>query len=512
MSTRTANAKRKRVAKGRWRGPESARPRSRRAGNRTLLRHGETGAENLSYYGYDAANELTTVHDQGGWSYFYYDQNGNTVTEQTPSYTRYYDWDGRDMLAGVRSTEAGWTDNVYRYDGLASRVSTLESSGFTYYDWDAINVLQEKDGSGNVTSRQVHGYAPILSVGDIALMDVAGSPYVLLADQVGTTSNLLDSTGVKANSYTYDAFGVGRSVTETVPNRYRFWSKRLDADLAFYLTNAGPYAPRHGRYTAAYSGLFARANAVSGQPTRPTGAPTQKDVNVPDHYEAEPFGFLDQGHRFYTYSLVKPAQATWDQVNRWNRRDLYAFMTDRSGPFSYDSEIAKVRALVDRLSAQAWKTRCAFSFYPHATEPLFKMVKADDCLYLAAYGHGTWTPGKLPGTGTGQLLVFPWVTLATSEYDSDPVHFCLVSCGRIPPCTSIAEGYAKLEFCIWKLFVNCKATCPPGRFCTIYVSGGPHYSYWGTPWVRDPRIVQVWDAWWNQNPSGWPGGTAPGGR
>ncbi len=220
------------------------------AGNRTFLRHGETGAENLSYYGYDAANELTMVHDQSGWSYFYYDQNGNTVTEQTPSYTRYYDWDGRDMLVGVRSTEAGWTDNVYRYDGLASRVSTLESSGFTYYDWDAINVLQEKDGQGSVTSRQVHGYAPITNVGDIALMDMAGTPYVVLADQVGTTSNLLDATGAKANSYTYDAFGVARSVSETVPNRYRFGTKRLDPDPALYHFIARQYDAHVGLHAS----------------------------------------------------------------------------------------------------------------------------------------------------------------------------------------------------------------------------------------------------------------------
>jgi len=31
------------------------------AGNRTLLRHGETGAENLTYYEYDAANELSLL-------------------------------------------------------------------------------------------------------------------------------------------------------------------------------------------------------------------------------------------------------------------------------------------------------------------------------------------------------------------------------------------------------------------------------------------------------------------
>jgi hypothetical protein len=78
------------------------------------------------------------------------------------------------MLTGVRSTEQGWTDNVYRYDGMASRVSTLESSGFTHYDWDGINVLQEKDAAGQVPERQVHGYAPIVPVGDIVLIEKLG--------------------------------------------------------------------------------------------------------------------------------------------------------------------------------------------------------------------------------------------------------------------------------------------------------------------------------------------------
>ncbi|MCD6365649.1 MAG: hypothetical protein J7M14_07210 [Planctomycetes bacterium] len=82
------------------------------------------------------------------------------------------------MMVGVRSTEGGWTDNEYRYDGLASRVCTVESGGFAYYDWDGINVLQEKDGAGSVTERQVHGYAPIVSVGDIAQMDKSGTVYV----------------------------------------------------------------------------------------------------------------------------------------------------------------------------------------------------------------------------------------------------------------------------------------------------------------------------------------------
>jgi RHS repeat-associated protein len=218
------------------------------AGNRTLLRHGETDAENLTYYTYNGANELTELHDAAGWTYFDYDPNGNTVMEQAPSYTRYFDWDGRDMLTGVRSTEQGWTDNVYRYDGLASRVSTLESGGLTYYDWDSINVIQEKDADGDVTNRQVHGHAPVFSVGDIALMDKSGTPYVPVSDQVGTTWNLLDSSASKANSYAYDAFGVARSVSETVSNLCRLGTKRLGVDSGLYHFIARHYRAAAGRF------------------------------------------------------------------------------------------------------------------------------------------------------------------------------------------------------------------------------------------------------------------------
>ncbi len=218
------------------------------AGNRTLLRHGESGADDLTYYGYNAANELTSLHDAAGWTYYGYDANGNTVMEQKPSYTRYYEWDGRDMMVGVRSTEGGWTDNVYRYDGTTSRVSTLESGGLTYYDWDGINVIQEKDAAGGVTDRQVHGYAPIPSVGDIALMDKGGTPYVPVSDQPGTVWNLLDDTASKANAYGYDAFGVGRSASETVANAYRFAGLRLSSASQYY-AKARWYSPGHGRFS-----------------------------------------------------------------------------------------------------------------------------------------------------------------------------------------------------------------------------------------------------------------------
>jgi RHS repeat-associated protein len=75
-----------------------------------------------------------------------------------------------------------------------------------------------------------------------------GSVYVPIADQVGTTWALLDESGDKVNSYGYDAFGVGRSASETVGNLYRFDTKRLDPDSALYHFIARQYVPRIGRF------------------------------------------------------------------------------------------------------------------------------------------------------------------------------------------------------------------------------------------------------------------------
>ncbi len=179
------------------------------AGNRTQMTDAY-GYETVDYT-YGAGNELTgiSVHApgverSGGYDW---DQNGNAVLYWMSGQSDVsYGWDSRDML--VNYNDAAY----YRYDGMAGRVSTQESAGVTYYDWDGINVIQEKDASGSVTERQVHGYAPIPSVGDIALMDKRGHWRLCRSPTRWGRRAVLDPTAAVANTYTYDAFGVGRAI------------------------------------------------------------------------------------------------------------------------------------------------------------------------------------------------------------------------------------------------------------------------------------------------------------
>ncbi len=197
-------------------------------------------------------------------------------SQDAPGHATYFSFDAVGNQNAV-TTPLGHTA-YYGYDDMAGRVSTQESAGVTYYDWDGINteramrasvarptgrvrrtrpaprragnVIQEKDASGSVTGRQVHGYAPIPSVGDIALMDKGASGvYVPISDQVGTVWPLLDSTGAVVNTYSYDAFGVGGATTEAVSNLYRFGTKRLD-DSGLYHFIARQFSPWIGRYAS----------------------------------------------------------------------------------------------------------------------------------------------------------------------------------------------------------------------------------------------------------------------
>jgi len=119
----------------------------------------------------------------------------------------------------------------------------------TYYAWDGIRVLKTEDGAGALRQRQVHGYAPTPSVGDMVLIEsAAGDPYAPIPDQVGTNWKLLDSAAAVANSYQYDAFGVGRSASESFSNPYRFAGKPLDPDPTLYHFLARQYVAGVGRF------------------------------------------------------------------------------------------------------------------------------------------------------------------------------------------------------------------------------------------------------------------------
>ena len=101
-----------------------------------------------------------------------------------------------------------------------------------------------------------------------------------VADQVGTIWGWPNTSAAKANAYQYDAFGVGRAESETVPNRYRFGTKRLDADTGLYHFIARQYMPDLGRRASPiWHRLISAGNLVYAAAASPLTPGTPAETN-----------------------------------------------------------------------------------------------------------------------------------------------------------------------------------------------------------------------------------------
>jgi len=128
--------------------------------------------------------------------------------------------------------------------------------------WDkgGLNLLAEKDASGNVTAEYIHGYSPVNGIGTLvaAKKTVGETTYYQYPqyDHRGTVVGLTDKTGAVIASYEYNAFGEVISADEStevqaVGNRFRYqsnWMVLKDSGDRFYISAARVYDAKLGRF------------------------------------------------------------------------------------------------------------------------------------------------------------------------------------------------------------------------------------------------------------------------
>ena len=132
-----------------------------------------------------------------------YDANGNTLSEaQGRSFT--WDFENRLTQAVVPGTNGGTT--TFRYDPFGRRIQKSGPLGTTNFLYDADNVIEEVDQSGNALARySQHGEMdqPLSAIR-------SGTVSYYQQDGLGSVSSLSNSAGTLANTYTYDSFGTSR--------------------------------------------------------------------------------------------------------------------------------------------------------------------------------------------------------------------------------------------------------------------------------------------------------------
>jgi YD repeat-containing protein len=122
-------------------------------------------------------------------------------------------WDGEDRLTHT-ALPSGIVDS-FTYNGDGLRVQKIDSTGTTKHVWDGQNILLETDGSNII--QVVYSLQPML-YGNLISQRRSGITSFYLFDGLGSTTQLVNSTGSVTDSYVYDSFGNAVLTTGTTKN------------------------------------------------------------------------------------------------------------------------------------------------------------------------------------------------------------------------------------------------------------------------------------------------------
>jgi RHS repeat-associated protein len=169
------------------------------------------------------------------------DANGNTLNDASgKSYT--WDFENRLTQAVVPGTNGGTTS--FKYDPFGRRIQKSGPFGTTNYLYDGVNSIEEVDQSGNILAR----YARTKKVDEPLSESRSGTLSYYQRDGVGSVTSLSNSSGVLANTYTYDSYGEVASSTGTLVNPFQYTGREFDSETGIYYYRARYFDPKAGRF------------------------------------------------------------------------------------------------------------------------------------------------------------------------------------------------------------------------------------------------------------------------
>jgi RHS repeat-associated protein len=170
-----------------------------------------------------------------------YDNNGNTVTDAG---AKGYTWDFENRL--VQAVVPGTGTTTFKYDPFGRRIQKSGPLGTTNYLYDGFRLIQEVNGSGNVSA----GYAQGLAVDEPLAESRSGTASYYQTDGLGSVTSLTNSSGAIAATYTYDGFGKLTGSTGSTPNPLQFTARESDSETGLYYYRARYFDPSAGRFVS----------------------------------------------------------------------------------------------------------------------------------------------------------------------------------------------------------------------------------------------------------------------
>ena len=200
-------------------------------------------------------NQLTTDSTHA----YQYDDNGNLTRKTllaTGTYTQ-YSYDPENRLVKVEDFVAGNStpafSSTYRYDGLGRRIEKVANGQTKRYIYDGEDILLEYDGTNTLQARYTHGPG----IDEPIAVTKGGSTFFYHQDGLGSVTDLTDTVGVTAKSYSYDAYGNILESPGTVEQPYTYTGREFDSESGLYYYRARYYDPATGRFLQEDPILFA---------------------------------------------------------------------------------------------------------------------------------------------------------------------------------------------------------------------------------------------------------------
>jgi RHS repeat-associated protein len=181
-------------------------------GNTTL----STGSNSASVQAVDGGNNTATLNktvtvDTGSSTSLTYDSNGNLTNDGTNT----YQWDAENRLVQINYPGSG-NNSQFAFDGLGRCAKIIEQTGGSttstkQFIWCGNQRCEERDGTGSLTKQ-------FFSLGQT----VSGTNYFYTTDHLSSVREMTNSSGTIQAQYTYDPYGIGIIISETVPVDFRY--------------------------------------------------------------------------------------------------------------------------------------------------------------------------------------------------------------------------------------------------------------------------------------------------
>ena len=192
-----------------------------------------TSSHRSSSYGYQPFNKIASTQTGVYGS----DADGNMTTKSEGGVNWIYTWDFENRVSTAAKTGSSVS---YQYDALGRRVKRTQGTSITKFTNDGQDVLLD-DVGGTLTKYQ---NGPGI---DNKLKSTSGTTInYFLADHLGSTNGLTNSSGTLTASNSYDSFG--NPSNTAFPSRYQFTGREYDSFSGLQFSRARFYDPNLGRF------------------------------------------------------------------------------------------------------------------------------------------------------------------------------------------------------------------------------------------------------------------------